>query len=55
MRETLHSETEEYQRFVSAMAQHCQCHPSNCPCDGVLAGGMCDMWEEDEPYESYDD
>jgi len=48
-------ETEEYQRFVSEMAQHCQCRANNSPCDGVLAGGPCDMLQEEQPHESFDD
>lgn len=47
--------TEEYQRFVAEAAQHCQCRANNCPCDGVLAGGPCDMLQEELPQESCDD
>ena len=43
-----------YQRFVAESAKHCDCDPPYCPCDGVLAGGMCDDLHADEEYE-YDD
>lgn len=48
-------ETEEYQAFVASMVPHCHCRANNCPCDGVLAGGPCDMVQEEEPWRSYDD
>jgi hypothetical protein len=35
-------ESAEYQRFVESMVEHCHCHEGNRPCDGVLAGGLCD-------------
>lgn len=36
-------ESAEYQRFVEESAKDCHCrHPYACPCDGVLAGGLCD-------------
>ena len=31
----------EYQAWVESMAQHCRCS-QDCPCAGVLAGGLCD-------------
>jgi hypothetical protein len=32
-----------YQAFVEEMAKHCRCAPPHPnPCDGVLAGGLCD-------------
>lgn len=36
-------QSEEYQKFVEESAKECHCHP-DCgrPCDGVLAGGLCD-------------
>ena len=45
-----------YARFVSSMRKYCHCC-SQCaqtPCDGVLAGGMCDEWCtcDDTGYES---
>lgn len=45
------SESEEYQRFVASMVPHCHCRESNRPCDGVLAGGLCDNMQ-DEPENS---
>lgn len=48
-------DAEEYQRFVESMAENCQCRANNCPCDGVLAGGPCDMIQEEEVHESCDD
>jgi len=44
-------QSEEYQRFVESMAEHCHCTPGHHrPCDGVLAGGICDdmQWENDD-------
>ncbi len=33
----------DYQRFVEEMAKDCRCTPLELrPCDGVLAGGVCD-------------
>ncbi len=44
-------DTPEYQQFVSEMAKHCDCAERFKPCDGVLAGGVCDQIkdERDEP------
>jgi len=44
----------EYQEFVAQVSKHCRC--ANGPCDGVLAGGMCDeIGEDDEPeWDAYD-
>lgn len=47
-------QSEEYQKFVESMAQYCHCEPiGNRPCDGVLAGGLCDGmdWRRDYDYE----
>ena len=49
-------DTDDYAAFVETMAKHCHCEPPSArPCDGVLAGGLCDEmdWsgsrlEEDE-------
>lgn len=45
-------ETEEYQKFVEEQAQYCFCESGDRPCDGVLAGGLCDRnvgdYERDE-------
>lgn len=40
--ETSHDEA--YQLFVQDSVKHCDCCPlcSEVPCDGVLAGGICD-------------
>lgn len=35
------AEAAEYEKFVESMAPLCQC-VRNSPCDGVLAGGLCD-------------
>lgn len=36
-------ESEQYARFVESMAKYCRCQsPYPCPCDGVLACGLCD-------------
>ncbi len=45
----------EYAKFVSSMVPHCHCRANNCPCDGVLAGGPCDMVQEEEPQERMED
>lgn len=44
-----------YQVFIEESAKHCHCRANNCPCDGVLAGGLCDMVQEEEPERSYDE
>jgi hypothetical protein len=35
-----------YWRFVREQRKHCRCctQCGTSPCDGVLAGGMCDQW-----------
>lgn len=41
-------DTPEYAAFVEEMAKHCHCEPlDRRPCDGVLAGGLCDGAKED--------
>lgn len=40
------TEDEQYARFVESMAPHCRCS-RDCPCDGVLAGGLCDNIQDD--------
>ena len=37
----------EYWRFVEGQRKYCRCS-RNAPCDGVLAGGMCDDVQDDE-------
>lgn len=46
-----------YDKFVEEMSQHCRCCDSNRPCDGVLAGGICDNIQEtdEEIFEEYDE
>ena len=48
-----------YEEFVSELASHCFCcqECSSIPCDGVLAGGLCDNLCscDDEHEESYID
>ena len=40
-------ESEEYQKFIESMVPLCHCSPRNKPCDGVLAGGVCDGINDD--------
>lgn len=53
-------QSEDYQRHVAECEKHCECATQHCPCDGVLAGGICDgrveedvdeLWDEDEFWE----
>ena len=51
----------EYLHFIESMVQYCRCTPEyNRPCDGVLAGGLCDDLHSDinieieEDYENND-
>jgi hypothetical protein len=39
--------TPEYAAFVESMVPFCHCARMR-PCDGVLAGGMCDDIQEDD-------
>lgn len=40
-----------YQQFVEESAKHCRCQaPHPCPCDGVLAGGICDEMTNEPDY-----
>lgn len=42
-------EDREYAAFITSMCSECHCEPlSRRPCDGVLAGGLCDGHREDE-------
>lgn len=43
------TEDEEYQKFVESMVPHCHCAGQHRPCDGVLAGGLCDNIQDDGP------
>lgn len=47
-------ESIEYERFVASMVPHCHCAERYRPCDGVLAGGICDGMQ-DEPESEQDD
>lgn len=40
----------DYQRFVESMVPHCRCSGDR-PCDGVLAGGLCDDVQEEREDE----
>lgn len=42
----------EYERFVQSMVPHCHCAERYRPCDGVLAGGICDNMGHDDLRES---
>lgn len=50
-------QSEGYQRFVESMVPHCHCADRFRPCDGVLAGGLCDNQQEpdddDHIYHDY--
>lgn len=49
-------ESVEYERFVQYMANHCHCEPPDRrPCDGVLAGGVCDGAKEEPEEEEVKD
>jgi hypothetical protein len=41
-------------RWVAEQVKHCRCDPLWCPCDGVLAGGMCDEITADGNWLSWD-
>jgi hypothetical protein len=42
------SESLQYAAFVESMVPFCYC-AQNRPCDGVLAGGICDDVQDEEP------
>lgn len=44
-------QTEAYAKFVESMVPHCKCSERHRPCDGVLAGGVCDRMEDERDYE----
>lgn len=48
------TEDEEYQKFVESMVPYCRCS-RNQPCDGVLAGGLCDNIQEDNWESVFED
>lgn len=40
-----------YQQFVEESAKYCRCQPPHArPCDGVLAGGLCDEMSNEPEY-----
>jgi len=41
-------QSEEYAKFVESCVPHCHCSERNRPCDGVLAGGICDGIQDDD-------
>lgn len=41
--------SEEYENFIQSMVAHCRCRTRDCPCDGVLAGGICDDIQDEQP------
>lgn len=41
------TEAEAYEKFVESMVPHCHCDAQYRPCDGVLAGGLCDNQHDD--------
>lgn len=36
----------EYQAFVEGQRKYCRCSDRYAPCEGVLAGGMCDNMQD---------
>lgn len=59
------TEDESYQLFIESMIPFCHCSSQYCPCDGVLAGGLCDgivdderddyIWEDEEGGREYEE
>lgn len=54
-------ESKELAAFLESCVPLCHCSPSLCPCDGVLAGGVCDNiqierspLDDDDDYDGYD-
>ncbi len=48
-------ESVEYLRFVEESAKDCACRPPHdCPCAGVLAGGLCDRLGHDPDFSADD-
>lgn len=46
----------EYQAFVEGQREHCHCSDRYSPCDGVLAGGMCDgIKDEEDEFWDFDE
>ena len=42
-----HFAAADYQAFVESQLPHCRCRSGDRPCDGVLAGGLCDERRDD--------
>lgn len=40
----------DYAAFVESMVPHCRCDSQYRPCDGILAGGVCDEMHDDERH-----
>lgn len=40
-------QSEDYVRFVESMVPRCHCSERYRPCDGVLAGGLCDGMDDE--------
>lgn len=55
MSETDPYDTPEYQAFVEEMAKHCRCSPRYRPCDGVLAGGVCDQMVDEPDFDYHNE
>lgn len=49
------TEDEEYYKFVESMVPHCRCTAQPRPCDGVLAGGLCDNLHDDRKSLAYEE
>lgn len=52
------SEDPNYQAWLEELAKQCRCNPGSLrPCDGLMAGGMCDGLDltEDREGDDYDE
>lgn len=48
-------ESEEYQGYVAGCVPLCHCDERYKPCDGILAGGICDgLRVEEDDFRDYD-
>lgn len=50
---TQHSDA--YEKFVASCVPHCRCATQFVPCDGVLAGGLCDNQQDERDDFDEDD
>lgn len=48
------TQSKEYAEFVEESARFCRCD-GDCPCDGVLAGGLCDGLTKDDRDALFDE